>query len=137
MVFARQVRSVRAVGYPCRTKLDEVACARQIGGIVARAASATIKRFAVLIQSRASRCFARERGSNFRIGARQIFTGTSGLWFDSFQGGHSASLRRFKDDASEVREGFECGIGLENFNDIKVGDQIEDYVIERVAATEL
>jgi len=51
--------------------------------------------------------------------------------------GNIASLRRFKDDASEVREGFECGIGLENFNDVKVGDQIEDYVIEKVAATEL
>ncbi len=51
--------------------------------------------------------------------------------------GGIASLRRFKDDASEVREGFECGIGLENFNDIKVGDQIEAYVIEKVAATEL
>ncbi|HVS80208.1 MAG TPA: translation initiation factor IF-2 [Pyrinomonadaceae bacterium] len=51
--------------------------------------------------------------------------------------GNIASLRRFKDDASEVREGFECGIGLENFNDIKVGDQIECYVIEKVAATEL
>jgi translation initiation factor IF-2 len=51
--------------------------------------------------------------------------------------GNIISLRRFKDDASEVREGFECGIGLENFNDIKVGDQIEDYVIEKVAATEL
>jgi translation initiation factor IF-2 len=51
--------------------------------------------------------------------------------------GNIISLRRFKDDASEVREGFECGIGLENFNDIKVGDQIEAYMIERVAATEL
>ena len=51
--------------------------------------------------------------------------------------GNIESLRRFKDDASEVREGFECGIGLENFNDIKVGDQIEDYIIEKVAATEL
>ena len=51
--------------------------------------------------------------------------------------GNIASLRRFKDDASEVREGFECGIGLENFNDIKVGDQIECYVIEKIAATEL
>jgi translation initiation factor IF-2 len=51
--------------------------------------------------------------------------------------GNIASLRRFKDDASEVREGFECGIGLENFNDVKVGDQIECYMIERVAATEL
>jgi translation initiation factor IF-2 len=51
--------------------------------------------------------------------------------------GGIASLRRFKDDAAEVREGFECGIGLENFNDIKVGDQIEAYIIEKVAATEL
>ena len=51
--------------------------------------------------------------------------------------GNIGSLRRFKDDVSEVREGFECGIGLENFNDIKVGDQIEAYVIERIAATEL
>jgi translation initiation factor IF-2 len=51
--------------------------------------------------------------------------------------GNIASLRRFKEDASEVREGFECGIGLENFNDIKVGDQIECYVVEKVAATEL
>ena len=51
--------------------------------------------------------------------------------------GNISSLRRFKDDVSEVREGFECGISLENFNDLKVGDQIEAYVIERVAATEL
>ena len=51
--------------------------------------------------------------------------------------GNIVSLRRFKDDASEVREGFECGIGLENFNDVKVGDQIECYMIEKVAATEL
>ncbi len=54
----------------------------------------------------------------------------------SWEGG-IASLRRFKDDVSEVREGFECGIGLENFNDIKVGDQIEAYLVEKVAATEL
>jgi translation initiation factor IF-2 len=51
--------------------------------------------------------------------------------------GNISSLRRFKDDVSEVREGFECGISLENFNDLKVSDQIEAYVIERVAATEL
>ena len=37
------------------------------------------------------------------------------------------SLRRFKDDATEVREGFECGIGLGSFNDIKVGDVIETW----------
>jgi translation initiation factor IF-2 len=51
--------------------------------------------------------------------------------------GNIGSLRRFKDDVSEVREGFECGISLENYNDVKVGDQIEAYVVERVAATEL
>jgi len=51
--------------------------------------------------------------------------------------GNIGSLRRFKDDVSEVREGFECGISLENFNDLKVGDQIEAYIVERVAATEL
>jgi translation initiation factor IF-2 len=54
----------------------------------------------------------------------------------SWEGG-IASLRRFKDDVSEVRQGFDCGIGLENFNDIKVGDQIEAYIVEKVAATEL
>ncbi|HEV2799780.1 MAG TPA: translation initiation factor IF-2 [Pyrinomonadaceae bacterium] len=54
----------------------------------------------------------------------------------SWEGG-IASLRRFKDDVGEVREGFECGISLENFNDVKVGDQIEAYIVEKVAATEL
>ncbi|MFN8007038.1 MAG: translation initiation factor IF-2 [Terriglobia bacterium] len=47
--------------------------------------------------------------------------------------GKVGSLRRFKDDASEVRSGFECGIGLENFNDIKQGDVIEAYVMEKLA----
>ena len=51
--------------------------------------------------------------------------------------GNIASLRRFKEDVSEVRDGYECGIGLENFNDIKLGDQIEAYIVEKVAATEL
>ncbi len=45
------------------------------------------------------------------------------------------SLRRFKDDVREVREGFECGIGVENFNDIKVGDVLECYTKEQVART--
>jgi translation initiation factor IF-2 len=49
--------------------------------------------------------------------------------------GAIASLRRFKDDVREVREGFECGIGIENFNDIKVGDVIECYRTEEVART--
>ena len=51
--------------------------------------------------------------------------------------GDIASLKRFKEDTNEVRQGFECGISLVNFNDIKVGDEIEAFVIERVAATEL
>ena len=41
-----------------------------------------------------------------------------------------SSLRRFKDDVKEVEQGFECGIGLEKFNDIKVGDVIECYEVE-------
>ncbi|MEO7457234.1 MAG: translation initiation factor IF-2 [Gemmatimonadaceae bacterium] len=45
------------------------------------------------------------------------------------------SLRRFKDDVKEVREGFECGIGIENFNDLKVGDRIENYKTEQIART--
>ncbi len=49
--------------------------------------------------------------------------------------GTIASLRRFKDDVAEVKEGFECGLALEKFNDIKEGDVIEAYVIEKVAPT--
>jgi translation initiation factor IF-2 len=47
--------------------------------------------------------------------------------------GRIASLRRFKDDVGEVREGFECGIGLENFQDLKEGDLIEAFRVEEVA----
>ena len=46
-----------------------------------------------------------------------------------------SSLKRFKDDVKEVREGYECGIGIKNFNDVKVGDLIECYTIEEVART--
>ncbi|HEV2501127.1 MAG TPA: translation initiation factor IF-2 [Terriglobia bacterium] len=46
--------------------------------------------------------------------------------------GQIRSLRRFKDDVPEVRSGMECGIALENFNDVKTGDVIEAYVTERV-----
>jgi len=41
--------------------------------------------------------------------------------------GKLASLRRFKDDVKEVTKGYECGVGLENYNDIKVGDVIEAF----------
>jgi translation initiation factor IF-2 len=47
--------------------------------------------------------------------------------------GRISSLRRFKDDVSEVKAGFECGIAFERYNDLKVGDVIEVFVIERVA----
>jgi translation initiation factor IF-2 len=49
--------------------------------------------------------------------------------------GRIASLRRFKDDVSEVRTGFDCGIGLERFQDVKPGDVIEAYVKEEVEPT--
>ncbi len=49
--------------------------------------------------------------------------------------GKLSSLRRFKDDASEVRSGFDCGIGLDRFQDIKPGDFIEVYERQEVAAT--
>ncbi len=49
--------------------------------------------------------------------------------------GKLASLRRFKDDVSEVKAGLECGIGLDRFNDVKVGDIIEVFTLERIAQT--
>ncbi|KAF0221695.1 MAG: translation initiation factor [Geobacteraceae bacterium] len=49
--------------------------------------------------------------------------------------GKMASLRRFKDDVKEVASNYECGISLENYNDIKTGDIIEAFEIEKVAAT--
>jgi translation initiation factor IF-2 len=49
--------------------------------------------------------------------------------------GKMSSLRRFKDDVREVQAGFECGIGLEGFNDVKIGDVIEVYEIKEVAPT--
>jgi len=65
------------------------------------------------------------RGSRVRVirDGVEIYSGTLG------------SLRRFKDDAKEVKEGYECGIGVENFNDIKVGDVLECYKTEVVART--
>ena len=50
--------------------------------------------------------------------------------------GKIASLRRYKDDVKSVKAGFECGIGLENFQDVKPGDIIEGYRIDQVARTE-
>ncbi|MCA9721827.1 MAG: translation initiation factor IF-2 [Gemmatimonadetes bacterium] len=49
--------------------------------------------------------------------------------------GEFGSLKRFKDDVKEVREGLECGIAIENFNDLKVGDRIESYRLEEIKRT--
>ncbi len=51
--------------------------------------------------------------------------------------GKVGSLRRFKEDVTEVKSGFECGIGLERYQDIKIGDIIEAYVIEKIQPTAL
>src|SRR5215510_4117419 len=48
--------------------------------------------------------------------------------------GKIASLKRFKEDASEVTRGYECGISIQNFNDVKIGDTIEAFVTEKVMA---
>jgi translation initiation factor IF-2 len=48
--------------------------------------------------------------------------------------GKIASLKRFKEDVREVQAGYECGIMVENFNDIKVGDILENYIVEKIAA---
>jgi translation initiation factor IF-2 len=49
--------------------------------------------------------------------------------------GKISSLKRFKDDAREVREGFECGIGLEGYNDLKEGDFVEAFEFDEVKET--
>jgi translation initiation factor IF-2 len=49
--------------------------------------------------------------------------------------GELESLKRFKDDVREVKEGFECGVKLKNYNDIKEGDQLEFFEVKEVART--
>jgi translation initiation factor IF-2 len=66
-----------------------------------------------------------ERGQNLRLVRDGVV---------SYEGKNS-SLRRFKDDVKEVQAGYECGIGIENFNDIKVGDVIECYYLEEIKPT--
>jgi translation initiation factor IF-2 len=63
-----------------------------------------------------------ERGQNMRV----IRDGVQ------LYNGKNSSLRRFKDDVKEVQAGYECGIGVENFNDIKVGDVLESYYLEEI-----
>ncbi|MCL6480582.1 MAG: translation initiation factor IF-2 [Firmicutes bacterium] len=51
--------------------------------------------------------------------------------------GRPGSLKRFKNDVNEVRAGFECGIAIANFNDVKIGDLLEFFRVERLAAPEV
>src|SRR5215472_5381853 len=74
-------------------------------------------------------CFVRSGVVNREGRVRIIRDGTQ------VYDGRIGSLRRFKDDVKEVRQGFECGIGIENFNDLKVSDIIEAYRTEQVART--
>jgi translation initiation factor IF-2 len=63
-----------------------------------------------------------ERGQNLRVVRDGVV----------FYEGKNSSLRRFKDDVKEVQAGYECGIGVENFNDIKIGDVLESYYLEEI-----
>ena len=49
--------------------------------------------------------------------------------------GELDSLKRFKEDVKEVKQGFECGLSLKNFNDVQVGDQLEVFEVVEVART--
>jgi len=49
--------------------------------------------------------------------------------------GELDSLKRFKDDVREVKEGFECGLSLKNFNEINEGDQLEVFEVQEIART--
>jgi len=74
-------------------------------------------------------CYVLE-GKIKRNGKARLVRDSVQVW----EGGVS-SLRRFKDDVREVAAGFECGVGLQNYNDLKEGDIIEFFEIEEVAAT--
>jgi translation initiation factor IF-2 len=69
-------------------------------------------------------------GKLTRAASVRVIRGEDVIWT-----GKTASLRRFKEDAREVAAGFDCGITLEGFDDIQVGDQIEAFVVEEVART--
>jgi len=66
-----------------------------------------------------------KRGSSARLLRNNVVVWT----------GEIDSLKRFKDDVKEVKSGFECGLSLKNFNDIKEGDQLEIFEVQEVART--
>jgi len=74
-------------------------------------------------------CFVRQGAIRRGVRLRVVRDGT--IVYD----GEIASLKRFKEDVREVKEGLECGIGIQDFNDVKVGDVLEAYRIEEVART--
>ncbi|RPI24331.1 MAG: translation initiation factor IF-2, partial [Actinobacteria bacterium] len=74
-------------------------------------------------------CYVTEGTINRNARARLVRDGV--VVYD----GRIASLRRFKEDVQSVATGFECGIGLENFRDVKEGDTIESYEVREVART--
>jgi translation initiation factor IF-2 len=74
-------------------------------------------------------CMVRE--GMVRRGARIRLIRDNVVVFD----GELDSLKRFKDDVREVKAGFECGLSLKNFNDIKEGDSLEIYEVQEVART--
>lgn len=74
-------------------------------------------------------CYVTEGSINRNARARLVRDGV--VVYD----GRIVSLRRFKEDVNQVQTGFECGIGLENFRDIKEGDTIESYELREVART--
>lgn len=74
-------------------------------------------------------CYVTEGVIDRRVHARVVRDGIQ------VYDGELGSLKRFKDDVREVREGFECGLNIAGFNDVKVGDVIEFYRIEEVART--
>jgi translation initiation factor IF-2 len=66
-----------------------------------------------------------KRGSSVRLLRNNVVVWT----------GELDSLKRFKDDAKEVKSGFECGLSLKGYNDIQVGDQLEIFEVQEVART--
>lgn len=72
-------------------------------------------------------CYVTEGTINRNAQARLVRDGV--VVYD----GRMTSLRRFKEDVQQVATGYECGIGLENFRDVKEGDTIESYAVSEVA----
>ena len=76
-------------------------------------------------------------GTRRLLFAKQLLTETTLPITEVALAAGFGSLRRFKDDVQEVRSGLECGVSLENYSDIKVGDIIEAFVTEKVATVAL